>query len=158
MARATHTLSPPDKKSSLHLLNVQVTDVSIKIVSSKWVDYESIQTGTNAIEFVIKPLADYIEINKTELRLVLKITKEDGSPSGDGKSTLWSAMTFPLSSNSLPFRSTKRCIGDGTTWYVSFQFLHKDVAKVHRSGQGILSDQSYVLQSAEQDIWMMWIM
>ena len=43
------------------------------------------QTGTNPIEFVIKPLADYIDINKTELRMVLKITKRDGTPTGDGK-------------------------------------------------------------------------
>ena len=43
------------------------------------------QTGTNPIEFVIKPPADYIDINKTELRMVLKITKRDGTPTGDGK-------------------------------------------------------------------------
>ena len=50
-----------------------VTDVSI--VRSKWVDYEPIQSGTNPIEFVIKSLSDYIDINKTELRLVVKVTK-----------------------------------------------------------------------------------
>ena len=58
---------------------------NVLIVSSKWVDYEPVQTGTNPIEFVIKPLADYIDINKTDLRLVVKITKQDGSPTGDGK-------------------------------------------------------------------------
>ena len=60
-----------------------MTDVSI--VSSKWVDYEPVQTGSNPIKFVIKPLSDYIDINKTELPLVVKITKQDRSPTGDGK-------------------------------------------------------------------------
>ena len=59
-----------------------VTDVSI--VKSKWVDYEPIQSGTNAIEFVIKSLSDYIDINKTELRLVVKVTKRNGGETGDG--------------------------------------------------------------------------
>ncbi|XP_068750794.1 uncharacterized protein F54H12.2-like [Montipora capricornis] len=80
---SAHPLSAPGANSSLQLFNVPVTYVSI--VSSKWVDYEPVQTGTNPIEFVIKPLADYIDINKTELRLVVKITKQDGSPTGDGK-------------------------------------------------------------------------
>ena len=78
MAAAAHPLSVPGENTSLHIFNVPVTDVSI--VSSKWVDYEPVQTGTNPIEFVIKPLADYIDINKTELRMVLKITKRDGTP------------------------------------------------------------------------------
>lgn len=43
------------------------------------------QTGTKPVEFAIKPLADYIDINKTELRMVLKITKRDRTPTGDGK-------------------------------------------------------------------------
>ena len=64
--------------SSLKLFDVPVTDVSI-------VDYESIQTETNPIEFVVKPLAYYIDINKTELPLVVKITKPDRTPTGDGK-------------------------------------------------------------------------
>ena len=80
---SAHPLSAPGANSSLQLSDVPVTDVSI--VSIKWVDYEPVQTGTNPIEFVIKPLADYIDINKTELRLVVKITKQDGSPTGDGK-------------------------------------------------------------------------
>ena len=83
MAAAAHPLSVPGENSSLHLFNVPVTGASI--VSSKWVDCEPIQTGTNSIEFVIKPFADYIDINKTELRLVVKITKQPGSPTGDGK-------------------------------------------------------------------------
>ena len=82
-AAAAHPLSAPGENSSFHLFNVPVTDLSI--VSSKWVDYEPIHTGTNPIEFVTKPLADFIYINKTELRLVVKITKQDGSPTGDGK-------------------------------------------------------------------------
>ena len=65
MAAAAHPLSVPCENTSLHVFNVSVTDVSI--VSSKWVDYEPVQTRTNPIESVIKPLADYIDINKTEL-------------------------------------------------------------------------------------------
>ncbi|XP_068735631.1 uncharacterized protein F54H12.2-like [Montipora capricornis] len=80
---AAHPLSAPGENFSLHVFNVPVTDVSI--VSSKWVDYEPVQTGTNPIEVVIKPLADYIDINKTELRMVLKVTKQDGTPTGGGK-------------------------------------------------------------------------
>ena len=60
----------------------------VSIVSSKWVDYESVEIkepGTNPIEFVIKPLADYINLNKSELGLVVKIAKQDGTPTGDGK-------------------------------------------------------------------------
>ncbi|XP_068684748.1 uncharacterized protein F54H12.2-like [Montipora foliosa] len=57
----------------------------VSIVSSKWVAYEPVQMGSNPIEFVIKPLSDYIDINKTELPLVVKITKQDRSPTGDGK-------------------------------------------------------------------------
>ena len=83
MVAAAHPLSVPGENTSLHVFNVPVTDVSI--VGSKWVDYEPVQTGTNPIEFVIKPLADYLDISKTELRMVLKITKRDGTPTGDGK-------------------------------------------------------------------------
>ena len=83
MAAAAHPLFVPREGNSLHVFNVPVTDVSI--VSSKWVDYELVQTGTNPIEFVIKPLADCIDINKTELRMVLKITKRDRTPTGDSK-------------------------------------------------------------------------
>ncbi|XP_015778262.1 PREDICTED: uncharacterized protein F54H12.2-like [Acropora digitifera] len=83
MAAAAHPLSVPGENTSLHVFNAPVTDVSI--VSSKWGDNEPVQTGTNPIEFVIKPLADYIDINKTELRMVLKITKRDGTPTGDAK-------------------------------------------------------------------------
>ena len=46
---------------------------------------EPVQSGTNPIEFVIKPLSDYIDINKTELRLVVKITKRNGGATGGGK-------------------------------------------------------------------------
>ena len=75
--------SAPGVNSSLQLLEVPVTDVSI--VKSKWVDYEPIHSGTNPIEFVIKSLSDYIDINKTELRLVVKITKRNGGETGAGK-------------------------------------------------------------------------
>ena len=79
----------------------------VSIVSSKGVDYEPVQTGTSPIEFVIKPLADYVDINKTELWLMVKITKQDESQ-GMARSTLWSTTPFIPSSNSLPSRSTKR--------------------------------------------------
>ena len=71
---SAYPLSVPGENSSLQLFQVPVTDVSI--VKSKWVDYEPVQSGTNPIEFVIKPLSDYIDINKTELRLVIMITKK----------------------------------------------------------------------------------
>ena len=71
---SAHPLSVPGDNSSLQLSQVPVADVSI--VKSKWVDYEPVQSGTNSIEFVIKPLSDYIDINKTELSLVIKITKK----------------------------------------------------------------------------------
>ena len=35
------------------------------IIDSKWVDYEPVQSGTNPVEFVINPLAEYINIKKT---------------------------------------------------------------------------------------------
>ena len=71
---SAHPFSVRGENSSLQLLQIPVTDVSI--VKSKWVNYEPVQSGTNPIEFVIKPLSDYIDINKTELRLVVKITKK----------------------------------------------------------------------------------
>ena len=71
---SAHPFSVRGENSSLQLLQIPVTDVSI--VKSKWVNYEPVQSGTNPIEFVIKPLSDYIDINKTELRLVIKITKK----------------------------------------------------------------------------------
>ena len=77
MTAAAHPLSVPCENTSLYIFNVPVTDVLI--VSSRWVDYEPVQTGSNPIEFVIKPLAVYIDINKTELRRVLKISKRDGT-------------------------------------------------------------------------------
>ena len=80
---SAHPFSAPGVNSSLQLFEVPVTDVSI--VRSKWVDYEPIQSGTNPIEFVIKPLSDYIDINKTELRLVVKITKRNGDAQDEGK-------------------------------------------------------------------------
>ena len=49
------------------------------------VDYEPVQSRTNPIEFVIKTLSDYIDINKTELRLVIKITKNNGGDIAPGK-------------------------------------------------------------------------
>ena len=51
-------------------------------------DYEPAQSGTNPMEFVIKPLSDYIDSIKTELRLVVKITKRNGGATGGGKYTL----------------------------------------------------------------------
>ena len=48
-------------------------------------DYEPVQSGTNPIEFIVKPLSDYIDISKTELRLVVKITKRNGGETGAGK-------------------------------------------------------------------------
>ena len=72
-----HTLAVPSENANLHVFNVPVTDVLI--VSSKWVDYEPVQTGT------IKPLAGYIDINEMELRMLLKITKSNRTPTGDGK-------------------------------------------------------------------------
>ena len=80
---SAHPFSAPGVNSSLQLFEVPVTDVSI--IKSKWVDYEPIQSGTNLIEFVIKPLSDYIDINKIELRLVVKITKRNGGETGAGK-------------------------------------------------------------------------
>ena len=47
--------------------------------------YEPVQSRTNPIEFVIKPLADYIDINKAQLRLAVKITKLGGSATGEEK-------------------------------------------------------------------------
>lgn len=80
---SAHPFSAPGVNSSLELFEVLVTDVSI--VKSKWVDYEPIQSGTNPIEFVIKPLSDYIDIKKTELRLVVKITTRNGGETGARK-------------------------------------------------------------------------
>ena len=80
---SAHPLSVPGENSSLQLFQVPVTGVSI--VKSKWVDYEPVQSGTNPIEFVIKLLSDYIDINKTELRLVIKITKKNGGDIAPGK-------------------------------------------------------------------------
>ena len=67
---SVHPLLAPGANSSLHLFDVPVTDVSV--VSSKWVDYEPVQTGTNPIEFVMKPLADLIELYGTGQEIVLK--------------------------------------------------------------------------------------
>ena len=80
---SAHPLSVPGENSSLQLFQVPVTDVSV--VKSKWVDYEPVQSGTNPIEFVIKPLSDYIDINKTELRLVIKIVRNNGGDIAPGK-------------------------------------------------------------------------
>ena len=80
---SAHPLSAPGENSRLQLFQVPVTDVSI--LKSKWVDDESVQSGTNPIEFVIKPLSDYIDINKTQLRLVVKITKRNGGNTGGAK-------------------------------------------------------------------------
>ena len=80
---SAHPLSAPGENSSLQLFQVPFTDVSI--LKSKWVDYEPVEIGTNPIEFVIKPLSDYIDINKTELRLVVNITKRNGGATGGGK-------------------------------------------------------------------------
>ena len=71
---SAHPFSVRGENSSLQLLQIPVTDVSI--VKSKWVNYEPVQSGTNPIEFVIKPLSDYIDMNKSELKIVIKITKK----------------------------------------------------------------------------------
>ena len=74
-----HPLSVPGKNSSSQLSYVPVTDASN--VKSKWVDYEPVQIGTNPM----KSLSDYIDIQKTELRLVIEITKKKGGDIAPGK-------------------------------------------------------------------------
>ena len=80
---SANPFSAPGENSSLQLFQVPVTDVSI--VKSKWVNYEPVQSRANAIEFVIKPLSDHININNTELQLVLKITNLIGGDTRAGK-------------------------------------------------------------------------
>ena len=80
---SAHPFSVPHENMSLQLIQVHVTDVSI--VKSKWADYGPVQIGANPIKFVIKPLSDYTGINKTELRLMIKITKNNGGNIGPGK-------------------------------------------------------------------------
>ena len=102
MAAAAHPLSVPGENTSLHVFNVTY----VSIVSSKWVEYEPVQTETNPIEFVIKPLADYIDISKTELRMVLKITKRDGTPTGDGNNALHSIVKqFTIKINEIRYNA-----------------------------------------------------
>ena len=48
-----------------HTLSQPWVRIQVSTFSSKWLDYEGIQTGTNPVEFVIKRLADYIDMNKT---------------------------------------------------------------------------------------------
>lgn len=103
---SAHPLSASGENSSLQLFQVPVTDVSI--IDSKWVDYEPVQSGTNRIEFVIKPSKDFIDINKTELRLAVKITKQNGLATGDGKKYTLIYMPFIPSSNSVQSTSMKR--------------------------------------------------
>ena len=123
---SAHPLSAPGANSSLQLFDVPVTDASI--VSSKWVDYEPVQKGTNPIEFVIKPLADYIDINKTELKLVVKITKEDASPTGDGKKyTL--VNNAPHSIIKQFTIKIKENAGNRTVRNSSIQCLHQDLIR-----------------------------
>ena len=55
-----HPLSAQGENSSLQLFQVPVTDMSI--IGSKWVDHEPVQSGTNPMEFVIKPLTNCIDI------------------------------------------------------------------------------------------------
>lgn len=76
---STPTLCPRRK------LKPTAVSSTCNIIDSKWVGYEPVQSRTNPIEFVIKPLADYIDINKTELRLAVKITKQGGSATGERK-------------------------------------------------------------------------
>ena len=62
----------------------------------------AVETGTNLMKFVIKPLAYYIDINEKELRMVLKITNKMKRPQRMARSTLWLTTSFIPSSNSLP--------------------------------------------------------
>ena len=143
MAAAAHPLSVPGENTSLHIFNVPVTDVSI--VSSKWVDYEPVQTGTNPIEYVIKPLADYIDINKTELRMVLKITKRDGTPTGDGKkyTLVNNALHSIVKQFTIKINETLVTEQSDTQAYNAYI---KTIRKFYRAGQKILLDKSAVLQ------------
>ena len=80
---SAHPLSAPGDNSSFQPFPVPVTDVSIE--KSKWIYYEPVKSGTNPIELVIKLLSDYIDINKTELRIVVKITKRNSADNTPGK-------------------------------------------------------------------------
>lgn len=77
---SAHPLSAPRRK-----LKPTAVSSTCNIIDSKCVGYEPVQSRTNPIELVIKPLADYIDINKTELRIAVMITKQGGSATGEGK-------------------------------------------------------------------------
>lgn len=50
------------------------------IIDSKWVDYGPVQSGTNPVEFVINPLAEYINIEKTASTLSTSYLNVDKNP------------------------------------------------------------------------------
>ena len=75
MAAAAHPLSFPGENTSLHVFNVPVTDVSI--VSSKWVDYEPVQTGTNLLSLSSNPWQPILTSRKFGLSTELIMLNDD---------------------------------------------------------------------------------
>ena len=110
-------------------------------VASGWITSQC-KRGTNPTEFVIKPLADYIDINKTELRMVLKITKKDETPTGDGKK-------YTLINNaphSIVKQFTIKINETLVTKQSDTQAYNQNHTKFYRAGQNVLLNKSSVLQ------------
>ena len=74
---STLTLCP---KRKLMPTTVSSTCNRWSIIDSKWVDYEPVQSGTNPVEFVINPLAEYINIKKTASTLSTSYLNVDKNP------------------------------------------------------------------------------
>ena len=94
--------------------------------------------GTNPTEFVIKPLADYIDINKTELRLVVKITM--------GWQEVHSGQQCPSFHRQTVYHQDQRNAGNRTVRHSSIQCLHQDLIELYGTGQEIVLNQSSVLE------------
>ena len=101
-------------------------------VASGWITSQC-KRGTNPTEFVIKPLADYIDINKTELRMVLKITKRDGTPTGDGKKYTNNALHSIVKQFTIKINETLAYDRDRTIRHSSLQCLHQNHTKFYRA-------------------------
>ena len=74
----THPQSGQGLNSGLDLFTVPSTDTSL-LQGGRWIEYDPIVPKVDPIEFTIPKGTTFIDLSKTQLFFVVKITKADGS-------------------------------------------------------------------------------
>ena len=80
----THPQSGQGLNSALDLFSIPSTDTSL-LQGARWVEYAPTVPKVDPIEFTIPKGTTFIDLSKTQLFVMLKITQADGTDIADGK-------------------------------------------------------------------------